>query len=127
MTVEKTSVKVIVVDPKARTVIEHDWKHVTEHHKLYEWIGTDILDHTSIMWLGDGRGVYAFVDDIGLHKPELVPWILLPLYVYPLKGNGVIIGGSRDGSTIDVPWTVDFVRLHVKWGPARKEKKGKAA
>lgn len=120
-------VTVLVIDPEARTVTPHEWEHA-KHSQLYDWIGTSMLDHVTLR-LPDGRMVSCFVDDIGLHKPELVPWFLPMLYVYPLKGKGVMIGANNRGETIDVPWAASHVLMNIRWArpkrnqpPAEKKK-----
>lgn len=107
-------IKVILIDPKARTVMGALWRLDQGESFLdlcYSWIGCDLVDVANT-----DDGLDLWVDDEGLMKEDR-DFFEIDGYPQPLTGRAVLTGHDGQGETISAPLQSSQVKDRVLWLP----------
>jgi hypothetical protein len=110
--------KAILIDPAKQSVNDVEWDD-EDSKQLHAWLGTDSLDHTPSVPYFD-RHVIAWVDDIGMMKPELDTFFVPGLYHQPLCGPALLWAAIGE-DTADIPFDAASLRPSIKWTGKVKE------
>lgn len=110
--------KAILIEPALKRVTDVEWDE-DDSNQLFGWIGTNTLDHVPSVPFFD-RMVTAWVDDMGMYKPELETFLMPGLYYQPLCGNALIWAAIGE-NTASVPFDAASIIPSIVWtGPVSK-------